>query len=129
MEDGNEFSYVTGGFAYGKVDLDGTSTVSGTIAGCSSGCPLAFSTAHAIGHSNINTGWTVGYSTEGKLLIPGWTWRVETYYMDLGHLNDADAPECPEGGCKVTGVTGGQTTTNTHFTDWILRGGLSYQFH
>jgi len=25
VEDGNEFSYVTGGFAYGKVDLDGTS--------------------------------------------------------------------------------------------------------
>jgi hypothetical protein len=53
---GDVFSYVTGGLAYGKVDLEGTSTVSGTIAGCAAGCPLAFSTTHAIGHSNINTG-------------------------------------------------------------------------
>jgi outer membrane immunogenic protein len=130
---GDVFSYVTGGLAYGKVDLEGTSTVSGTIAGCSTalGCPLGFSTTHAIGHSNVNTGWTVGYGTEGRLGTSNWTWRVETLYMDFGHIHDTDivVPQCPMTGCKVLGVTGGEVTTNTHFTDWILRGGLSYQFH
>jgi outer membrane immunogenic protein len=132
---GNVFSYVTGGLAYGKVDVEGTSTTSGTISGATPPFTTAFSspfsTAHAIGHSNVNAGWTAGYGTEGRLAIPGWTWRVESFYMDLGHLHDNDELQlitCP-GGCKVTNVTGGQTFTNTHFTDWILRGGLSYQFH
>jgi outer membrane immunogenic protein len=126
---GEVFSYVTGGLAYGKVDLEGTSTVSGVTssAGVTSGLP-AFSITHAIGHSNVNTGWTLGYGTEGRLTgMPGWTWRVEGYYMDLGHLNDTDQVICLT--CAITNVTGGQTITNTHFTDWILRGGLSYQFH
>src|SRR5262249_53217777 len=102
---------------------------SGTISGCAPGCPVAFSTTHAIGHSNVNTGWTLGYGTEGRLAgMPGWTWRVETYYMDLGHLNDTDKPACA-GPCSAHVTGGGQTTTNTHFTDWVLRGGLSYQFH
>jgi len=129
---GNVFSYVTGGLAYGKVDLEGTSLVSGAINGCT-GCPLGFSTTHAIGHSNVNTGWTLGYGTEGRLAgMPGWTWRVESYYMDLGHLNDTDAATVScgeETTCTIGKPTGGQTFTNTHFTDWILRGGLSYQFH
>jgi opacity protein-like surface antigen len=122
-------SYLTGGFAYGKVDIGGTSTVSGAIT--SGGVTqFTFSTAHAIGHSNINTGWTLGYGTEGVIDFWGarnWTWRVETLYIDLGHLHDTDQFGCED--CAVKGVTGGQTTTNTHFTDWILRGGLSYQFH
>jgi hypothetical protein len=29
----------------------------------------------------------------------------------------------------VAGVTGGQVTTHTHFTDGILRGGLNYKFY
>jgi opacity protein-like surface antigen len=117
---------VTGGLAYGKVDLEGTSTVSGTT--------LPFSITHAIGHSHVNAGWTLGYGTEGVIAFWGarkWTWRVETLYMDLGHLNDTDAAvvPCIEGPCTAHVTGGGQTTTNTHFTDWILRGGLSYQFH
>jgi outer membrane immunogenic protein len=134
---GDVFSYVTGGLAYGKVDLDGTSTTNGTITGCN-GCPLSFATADAIGHSNVNTGWTLGYGTEGRLTgMPGWTWRVETLYMDFGHLHDTDdetpsikcGEPAPKGKCAITLVTGGQTSTNTHFTDWVLRGGLTYQFH
>jgi len=64
------------------------------------------------------------------------TWKIETLYMDLGHLSatsstsgssctvDVGAP------CSVDhfSVGGGQVTTNTHFTDWILRGGLNYKF-
>ena len=125
---GNVFSYVTGGLAYGKVDIEGTNTVSGTVPDST-----PFSITHSFGHSNVNTGWTLGYGTEGRLATPGWTWKVESLYMDFGHLHDTDAVlGCgveDEPKCKITNVTGGQTFTNTHFTDWILRGGLSYQFH
>jgi outer membrane immunogenic protein len=78
---GDVLSYVTGGLAYCKVDLEGTNTVSGTVDGS------LFSIAQTFGHSHVNTGWVVGTGTEGKLLIPGWTYKIETLYMDLGHLD------------------------------------------
>jgi outer membrane immunogenic protein len=116
--DGNVMSYLTGGLAYGRVDLEGTSTVSGTVGGA------PFSINHAIGHSHVNTGWTVGYGTEGKLLISGWTYKIEYLYVDLGTLDDTDSITP-----TVSTVSGGQTITHTHFTDGILRLGVNYQFH
>ena len=82
---GDVFSYVTGGLAYGKVDLEGTSTISGTAAA------IPFSTTHTFGHSHVNAGWTLGYGTEGRLGNSNWTWKIEGLYMDLGHLDDNDA--------------------------------------
>jgi hypothetical protein len=52
---------------------------------------VPFSVTHAIGHSHVNTGWTVGYGTEGRLAIPGWTWKVEGLYVDLGSIDDPDS--------------------------------------
>jgi outer membrane immunogenic protein len=125
---GNVFSYVTGGLAYGEVKTNGTSIVSGSV-----GVPVtsanSFSIAHAIGHSNVNTGWTVGYGTEARIDFWGlrnWTWKVEALYIDLGTLDDSDVAIPPP---HVASVTGGQVTTHTHFTDGILRAGLNYQFH
>jgi len=43
--DGTVMTYVTGGLAYGKVDLEATSTVSGTVA------LVPFSITHVNGHS------------------------------------------------------------------------------
>jgi outer membrane immunogenic protein len=116
---GQVMSYLTGGLAYAKVDLEGTNTVSGTVNA------TPFSSTHAIGHSHVNTGWVLGYGTEGALATPGWTWKIEGLYMDLGHLDDTDAIICGEG-CRISV---GQTITHTHFTDGILRGGLNYKFH
>jgi len=128
--DGAVFSYVTGGLAYGKVDVEGTSTL--TVAP-HPGFPLP----QAFDHSNVNTGWVVGSGTEGKLLIPGWTYKIEGLYMDLGHLDAtsvASGSSCANlagiNSCAAPGfLSGGQVTTHTHFTDTILRAGLTYQFH
>jgi outer membrane immunogenic protein len=107
------------------VGIDGVGTVSGTI----NPSTLPFSITHAVGHSQINTGWTVGTGTEGKLLIPGWTYKIESLYVDLGKLNDPDATICPDIIGGICSVTGGRVTTHTHFTDYIIRAGVNYQFH
>jgi outer membrane immunogenic protein len=124
---GNVFSYVTGGFAYGKVDVAGTSTVTGVLNPGSGGPP--FSITNTFGHSQVNTGWVVGYGTEGKLLIPGWTYKIESLYMDLGHLDSTGVTLTSVTVLPPIPLTGGQITTHSHFTDGILRVGLNYQFH
>ncbi len=120
---GEVMSYVTGGLAYGDVKIHGTNTVSGV-----SGTPV-FSVTQTFDHSHVNTGWVVGTGTEGKLLIPGWTYKIEALYMDLGHLDATGVTSSVFTGPGVTGPTGGQITSHTHFTDTILRVGLNYQFH
>jgi outer membrane immunogenic protein len=126
--DGAVFTYVTGGLAYGKVDVAGTTAVSGAVG------PTPFSFTEAFGHSNTNTGWVVGSGTEGKLAnFPGWTYRIEGLYMDLGHLDATGSGVSRPASVPIedfifTGSANGQVHTHTHFTDTILRLGVSYQF-
>ncbi len=110
--------YATGGLAYGRLDFEGTRTVSGSI------FAVPFSITRALGHSQVNTVWTVGAGLEGAL-IGNWTLKAEYLYMDLGALDDSDLPPVT----TINSVTGGQATTHTHFTDNIFRVGLNYQFH
>jgi hypothetical protein len=115
--------------ASGRTNLEGTSTVGGTLFFGPSPQPPLFAT-QAFRHSNVNTGWVVGTGTEGKLLIPGWTYKIEGLYMNLGHL-DATGPGAFQ---RLTSfvtpdVTVGPTTMHTHFTDTILRLEANYQFH
>jgi outer membrane immunogenic protein len=121
---GQVMSYVTGGLAYGRVDVQGTATFN-----------LAFGTvplSQTFGHSQVNTGWVVGYGTEGTLAaMPGWTWKIEGLYMDLGALDATGS-----GGSSsftlatiTTTLTTEAVTTHSHFTDGILRGGLNYKFN
>jgi outer membrane immunogenic protein len=129
---GNVMSYLTGGLAYGKVEVNGP--VSGAITNGTSSIPFSLS---GLSNSHVNTGWVLGYGNEGVIDFWGarnWTWRVETYYMDLGHLDTAGTgvgfgtcTGCAAGVAPFTS-TGGQVSTHTHFTDWILRGGINYKF-
>jgi outer membrane immunogenic protein len=124
------FSYVTGGFAYGKVDVEGTSTVSGA-----ENTVIPVSLTSTFGHNAVNTGWVVGYGTEGVIDFWGarnWTWKIEGLYMDLGHLDTTGVAPGRSVTASTGGTfaeTGGQVTTHTHFTDGILRAGLNYKFY
>ena len=59
--DGAVMTYLTGGLAYGRVGVDGTSTVSGSFAGPTN----AASVTHTIGHSQVN------YRLDGGLRYGG----------------------------------------------------------
>ena len=128
---GNVMSYLTGGLAYGKVDLEGTNTVSGAIVNSTG----AFSVTQAFGHSQVNTGWVVGYGTEGVIDFWGarnWTWKIEGLYMDLGHLDTTGVATRTSSNIDCDGTcptSGGQVATHSHFTDGILRAGLNYKFN
>jgi outer membrane immunogenic protein len=77
----------------------------------------------------------VGYGTEGRLAgMPGWTWKIEGLYMDLGTLDAtgsgvSSTSSAIIGPFFLTSGATGQITTHSHFTDGILRGGLNYKFN
>src|SRR5262249_58664257 len=57
--------------------------------------------------SHANTGWVLGYGTEGHLAgMPGnWTWKIESLYMDLGHLDTTSVTSASS--VKLGGIGGG----------------------
>jgi outer membrane immunogenic protein len=137
--DGAVLTYVTGGLAYGEVKINGTTTVNGMTAVFAGPFNAAgnISFPQTFGHSQVNTGWVVGYGTEGVINFWGarnWTWKVEGLYMDLGTLNttgvSTGASFSGAGACTSTCTpTGGLVHTHSHFTDGILRAGLNYRFY
>ncbi len=108
--------YATGGLAYGGVNLAGTNTVSGTVAGS------PFLSVTGIGHSQVNVGWTVGAGIEG-LLGNRWTWKAEYLYLDLGSMDD------PDNLLLAISTSGGRVTTHTNYSDNIVRLGLNYRLN
>jgi outer membrane immunogenic protein len=96
--------YATGGLAYGRVSISGTSRATPI------GGTAAFSNA------GLNTGWTVGAGIESVTWDPHWTWKIEYLYLDIGTLSAAVSS-----GLTATSIT-------TKFTDNILRAGLNFHF-
>lgn len=124
--DGAVPTYVTGGLAYGEVKINGTNNVNGL--GLNNLASASYSNIQTFGQTHVNTGWVVGFGTEGKLLIPGWTLKAEALYMDLGHLDTTGVTSVSSCACAFP-LSGGQVITHSHFTDSIFRIGLNYQFH
>jgi outer membrane immunogenic protein len=121
--------YGTGGLAYGRVELSGNTSVTGSIPPPNVITPGA----SVFSESKTNVGYAFGGGFEGKCsyLPTGWTWKAEYLYVDLGSLDTV----APFPGGPVVGVPGplttpftGAITTHTRFTDNIVRVGLNYKF-
>jgi outer membrane immunogenic protein len=103
--------YATGGFAYGRVSLSGSTTIN-----CAE-CFQVPTIVVPVSAADVSTGWTVGGGVEGAGWNPHWSWKLEYLYIDLGRLHTS------------TSFIGGPVNINTNFTDNILRIGLNYRVH
>jgi len=92
--------YITGGWAYGHGEINGTSTV-GALA-------TAFST------SQNYSGWTIGGGVEWAF-ANNWSAKAEYLYIDFG-----DGPTVP--------ITTGVNVVSGKMTDNIVRIGVNYKF-
>jgi outer membrane immunogenic protein len=108
--------YGTGGLAYGKVGLSGTSVA--TLISSPFGAPSVTTVATTnFAGSAVNVGWTAGAGIEGAL-ANNWTWKAEYLHMDLGSVSVT--------GTAPTGAA--FTATSSKFTDDIVRVGFNYRF-
>ena len=122
--------YGTGGLAYGRVEVSGTtSTASTAIFGI--GGPVAFTPmSAAFNAAKTNVGYTVGGGVEGKFfswLPANWSWKLEYIHLDLGSLNDS----APVGGIFTLVFplpVSGTIAMHTRFNENIVRVGLNYKF-
>jgi outer membrane immunogenic protein len=86
----NLLAYVTGGYAYGRVEHTGTYTDNGTGIGITLGAPsgsfsfvcTATSTCFSGSSSDVATGWTVGGGLE-YAIWQHWTLKAEYLYVSL----------------------------------------------
>jgi outer membrane immunogenic protein len=117
----NSLWYVTGGYAYGKVE---TQTGGFALGGGQSAASSDRVTQH---------GWTVGAGVETRLPASNWSVKLEYLYVDLGH--QTVQPQCAGTddasgfrlGCDSppAGVAPSGTIS---FKDHVARIGLNYAF-
>lgn len=93
--------YITGGWAYGHGEVNGTTTI-GTVV-------TSFSGSHDY------SGWTIGGGVEWAF-YNNWSAKLEYLYIDFG-----DGPTIPAS-ATINGVSG-------KLTDNIVRAGLNYKFY
>jgi outer membrane immunogenic protein len=110
---GSSLWYVTGGYAYGKTELNAVTTHN-----FSSGCPL-LCTAGTF--SSTRSGWTIGGGLETQLW-GNWTGRIEYLYVDLGTISGTAS------NIAAPGVVTAQINASAHITDNIVRAALNYKF-
>jgi outer membrane immunogenic protein len=115
-------AYVTGGLAYGQVNVAGT--IGGTNITGQNGTNTSTLTPVAGSFSNSTTkvGWTVGAGVEG-VVSGNWTARIEYLYMDLGSVSGTFVT-------PITAPSGAFLTSrySSHITDNIVRVGLNYRW-
>jgi len=118
--------YATGGFAYGRLDVDYASGINQV------NDPFATGSARA-----LRAGWTVGAGAEGAI-DRHWSWKAEYLYMDLGSvsttlapgLSSVSTPRLPvaDNFIQATVNSTNAASVSTRFTDHIFRLGLNYRF-
>ena len=115
----NVMLYGTGGLAYGRVGLSGTSAsaTSSVILDGNNAPPVTTAASTSYAASSTNVGWTAGAGIEGAI-AGNWTWKAEYLHLDLGSVTVT--------GKAPTGVT--FTAKAGTFTDDIVRVGVNYRF-
>ena len=123
--------YATGGLAYGRVEIDGVSSIPGSSSTTRASVPPAGFNA-----STTKAGWTVGGGVEGAI-TNNWTWKVEYLYMDLGSISgsytfpvNGSVSSCTStpAGCFIV-IPGSGGTFSSRVTDNIVRLGVNYRFY
>jgi outer membrane immunogenic protein len=99
-------AYLTGGFAWGDVDVGYTAALTG-----------AGASTFSASDSSTNTGWTIGGGLEWAL-TRNWLVRAEYLYVDLGSTTLT----------TPANATSGATSTRFEHNADILRAGISYKF-
>jgi len=100
MADGRMLPYITGGFAYGEGNINGSGSAAGT--------PVAFSA------SKTYTGWTLGAGLEWAFWNR-WSAKAEYLYIDFGNG-------------PTIALTPAFAITSGRLTDNIGRVGVNYRF-
>jgi outer membrane immunogenic protein len=107
--------YATGGLAYGRISISGTTTEVTDLTNTGAGI---FTSTTPFGVTRTAAGWTLGAGIESAL-ADSWTWKLEYLYVDLGSIAGNFTPQ----------TFGGETlTVKSRFDDNILRAGLDYRF-
>jgi outer membrane immunogenic protein len=102
--------YVTGGYAYGRVETDATLQLSIGPDVLSAG---------SVSFADNRSGWTAGAGL-GAQLIGNWTGKIEYLYLDLGTTSGTMT--------IVDDPLAGTSTLDVRVRDHIFRAGLNYKF-
>jgi outer membrane immunogenic protein len=128
--------YATGGLAYGRVEVDSSTSATGFFApdvpGAPPPCPAGGPCPvwNFSGNGVTKTGWTIGGGAEWAV-GGNWSAKVEYLFVDLGSFNTTFTGFA---GCFGTSNTchaqaAGVGNISSKITDNIVRVGLNYQFH
>lgn len=119
----NLLFYMTGGFAYGKVELDTTWTAQESLG------PTVFSAIDTQNNSSQTlTGWTAGIGVEW-LFKSNWSARLEYAYYDLNDMNaTATLAQTNESTTPPALWASVAANTNLAVSVWSIKAGISYHF-
>lgn len=120
-------AYVTGGLAYGEVELSGFVLPGNPDPVIQQNLPGTWQ------ENRLKVGWAIGGGVESRL-VGNWTLKVEYLYIDLGKISANGA--LPAGNCYGTGgacngplpFPGPGTINGPRVTDNIVRLGVNYRF-
>jgi outer membrane immunogenic protein len=127
----NLLAYVTGGFAYGRVEHTGTYADNGNAAGITLSSPsgnfaflcAANSTCFSGSSSDVATGWTVGGGLE-YAIWQRWTLKAEYLYVSLEGKSVTETAVASSPGFTPASFNANYNRTNFN----VGRIGVNYRF-